>query len=119
MAGLFSSLASQAAQSRGEDSALPTHPATEGRIQVAALDGEGLLKSFGQGETKTLAVQDVSISLCHKELALLMGPSGSGKSTLLAMISGLLRPDEGQVQALGQNIWQHSKAQMERFRLKY
>lgn len=31
------------------------------------------------------------------ELLVLEGPSGSGKTTLLHMISGLLRPDEGQV----------------------
>ncbi len=66
MAGLFPGLTPQADKSRGGHSAPPTHPAKEGRPQIAALDGQGLLKSFGQGETKTLAVQDVSISLYHK-----------------------------------------------------
>ena len=48
-----------------------------------------------------------------------MGPSGSGKSTLLAVLSGLLRPDGGQVMSLGQDIWKMSDAQRERFRLKH
>jgi putative ABC transport system ATP-binding protein len=53
------------------------------------------------------------------ELALLMGPSGSGKSTLLAMLSGLLRPDEGVVEVLGTDLWSLNDQARERFRLKH
>src|SRR5439155_20386833 len=53
------------------------------------------------------------------EIVLLMGPSGSGKSTLLAILSGLLRPDSGQVQALNQYLWTMSDKQRERFRLEH
>jgi putative ABC transport system ATP-binding protein len=35
------------------------------------------------------------------------------------MISGLLRPDEGRVSALTENMWTFSQVQMERFRLKH
>jgi putative ABC transport system ATP-binding protein len=48
-----------------------------------------------------------------------MGPSGSGKSTLLAVLSALLRPDAGTVQALGHNLWVLSEQQLERFRLRH
>jgi putative ABC transport system ATP-binding protein len=48
-----------------------------------------------------------------------MGPSGSGKSTLLAILSGLLRPDSGQVAALGQDLWSLSDRGRERFRLRH
>jgi putative ABC transport system ATP-binding protein len=85
---------------------------------TAHLEAHGLFKGFGQGETRTMAVQGVSLPLHRGELALLMGPSGSGKSTLLAMISGLLRPDSGRVVALGQDIWDRSQVELERFRLK-
>jgi putative ABC transport system ATP-binding protein len=83
------------------------------------LEGRTLTKSFGQGETKSTAVNSASLQLHRKQLTLLMGPSGSGKSTLLAMISGLLRPDEGQVVAMNEDIWSRSKVEMERFRLKW
>src|SRR4051812_11629580 len=73
------------------------------------LESQSLLKGFGQGETRSVAVNDVSIKLYRGELTLLMGPSGSGKSTLLAMISGLLRPDQGRVTALNEDIWGRSK----------
>jgi putative ABC transport system ATP-binding protein len=46
-----------------------------------------------------------------------MGPSGSGKSTLLAAVSGLLRPDEGSVVALGESIWEKPRKAIDRFRL--
>ena len=69
-----------------------------------ALQGWHLTRSFGDGETRTTALRDVSLELYGSQVALLMGPTGSGKSTLLAVLSGLLRPDSGQVHALGQDI---------------
>lgn len=77
-----------------------------------------LTKSFGTGEVMTTALQDVNIELFPYQLALLMGPSGSGKSTLLAALSGLLRPDSGQVMALGQDLWAMTEKEREDFRLK-
>lgn len=83
------------------------------------LSGEGLLRSFGAGATKTHALKNVSLELHRGEMNLLMGPSGSGKSTLLAVLSGLLRPDGGAVRALGQDVWAMSDTEMERFRLRH
>src|SRR5438876_10481145 len=48
-----------------------------------------------------------------------MGPSVSCKSTLLAAISGLLRPDHGQVLALGKDLWRISDGERQAFRLKF
>ncbi len=81
--------------------------------------GRHLTRAFGQGEMKTTALNDVSITLERGHVALLMGPSGSGKSTLLAVLSGLLHPDGGQVLSLGHDIWKMSEAERERFRLKH
>ncbi|MFZ9825464.1 MAG: ABC transporter ATP-binding protein, partial [Gemmataceae bacterium] len=78
-----------------------------------------LLKTFGEGDMKSTAVNGVSLSLNHGEIALLMGPSGSGKTTLLAMLSGLLRPNGGKVVALGSDIWNMSELDRERFRRKH
>lgn len=84
-----------------------------------ALRGRNLTRTFGTGDTKTTALHEVSIDITTGQVDLLMGPSGSGKSTLLAVLSGLLRPDSGQVMSLGQDIWAMSDRERERFRLKH
>lgn len=89
------------------------------RTTPLALEAHDLVRSFGDGETRTVAVANVSLKLHKNELALLMGPSGSGKSTLLAIISGLLQPEDGKVLALGDDLWKKSGLEMERFRLKH
>jgi putative ABC transport system ATP-binding protein len=83
------------------------------------LRGRHLTRIFGEGETLTTAVDDVSLDLYQGQVALLMGPSGSGKSTLLAVLSGLLQPNRGQVLALGEDVWKMSDRQRERFRLQH
>ncbi|MCX7699347.1 MAG: ABC transporter ATP-binding protein [Gemmataceae bacterium] len=87
------------------------------------LQGFHLTRSFGDGETRTYALRDVSLGLKKGELALLMGPSGSGKSTLLAVLSGLLEPDSGQVLARvdgdAVDLWKLTPRQREHFRLKH
>ena len=65
-----------------------------------AIAGSGLSRTFGSGETRTVAVHHANVEFLPGEMSLLMGPSGSGKTTLLAMLSGLLRPDSGQVVSL-------------------
>ena len=53
--------------------------------------------SFGKGDARVRAVQDVSLNFEPRTLSLVMGPSGSGKTTLLSMLGCLLSPDEGTV----------------------
>jgi putative ABC transport system ATP-binding protein len=83
------------------------------------LQARGLTRSFGAGEVKTTALDGVSLELFRGQMALLMGPSGSGKSTLLAVLSGLLKPDDGEVVALGQDIWQLGDREREEFRRQH
>jgi len=52
-----------------------------------------LTKAFGS----LIAVNEVSISLKQKTLTILIGPNGSGKTTLMNVISGIYKPDGGQV----------------------
>jgi putative ABC transport system ATP-binding protein len=86
------------------------------------LRGLHMKRSFGDGETRSYALRDVSLDLFRGQLVLLMGPSGSGKSTLLAVLSGLLQPDSGKVLAFdGEkmiDIWTMTDRQRENFRLK-
>jgi putative ABC transport system ATP-binding protein len=103
--------------------ALGTPPLEQGRMHddSPVLRGLDLTRSFGDGESLTFALRNVSLELYRGQLTLLMGPSGSGKSTLLAVLSGLLRPDSGQVLAWNgekmTDIWRLTSRQRERFRL--
>ena len=67
--------------------------------------GQGLCKWFGEGETRTYAVKDVSFDADFHEMLYIVGPSGSGKTTLLSMISGILRPNAGTVRVEDTDIW--------------
>ncbi len=84
-----------------------------------ALLAERIAKAYTTGKVETRVLEDLSIALEERELALVLGPSGSGKSTLLAILSGLLRPDRGRVLALGEDLWRLSRQQLERFRLHH
>ena len=53
----------------------------------------GLCKSFGAKE----AVAGVDLEIAAGSLAGLVGPNGAGKTTSLSMMTGLLRPDVGQI----------------------
>jgi len=92
---------------------------TEPDTDAPTLSGRDLTRSFGSGETRATALADVSLDLYPGQMALLMGPSGSGKSTLLAVLSGLLKPDSGQVLALGLDVWKQTERQREAFRLQH
>ncbi len=49
------------------------------------------------GANGVLAVRGASLALKPKDFVALMGPSGSGKTTFIGVLSGLDRPDEGEV----------------------
>jgi len=82
-----------------------------------AIVATGLTKWFGEGESKTIAVKEVGFVAHFGEMLFIVGPSGSGKTTLLSMISGILRPNAGNVVVKGVNIWTLSNDQLADFRL--
>jgi putative ABC transport system ATP-binding protein len=82
-----------------------------------ALVAHGLYKRFKTGRTHIEVLKRVDFDALHGEVTMVMGPSGSGKSTLVAALSGLLKPDEGKVEALGQDLWSLKGGKLDRFRL--
>lgn len=65
---------------------------------AGALEARGLTRDFGP----VRAVDGVDLVLAAGEFAAVLGPNGAGKSTLLSMLSGRLRPSEGEVSILGE-----------------
>src|SRR6204780_1241262 len=66
-----------------------------------AIEVRGLRKSFGDKE----AVAGIDLEIAPGSLAGLIGPNGAGKTTSLSMMTGLLRPDGGQVLINGLDAW--------------
>lgn len=55
---------------------------------------------------------DISLHLESKESVAIVGVSGSGKSTLLHILSSLLKPDHGQVELFGNDIYSLNEEQL-------
>jgi putative ABC transport system ATP-binding protein len=86
-------------------------------VKKVAIAGHHIDKWFGENETKTYAVRDVNFEAFFGELLFIVGPSGSGKTTLLSILSGILKPDRGQVLVDNADIWQWSQDALAEFRL--
>jgi NitT/TauT family transport system ATP-binding protein len=61
------------------------------------LEVTDLTRTYGQGATVHLAIENVTLSVADGELVTIVGPSGCGKSTLLRCIGGLLTPTSGSI----------------------
>ncbi|WP_409492796.1 ABC transporter ATP-binding protein [Amycolatopsis sp. cmx-11-12] len=69
-------------------------------METPLLQGLGLHKAFGPDQ----ALAGAGLTLEAGEIVAIMGPSGSGKSTLLHCLSGIVRPDKGQVLFRGREL---------------
>ncbi len=69
---------------------------------AAALRVIDVSKTYARSDQPALTA--TSFDVQPGEFTSLVGPSGCGKSTLLAMIAGLLMPDTGSVEALGETV---------------
>jgi len=67
---------------------------------MVLLEVRNVVKSFGG----LRALQDVSLSVAKGEIRAVIGPNGAGKSTLFNVMTGLLKPDSGDVVFEGEPI---------------
>ena len=89
------------------------------RLDQTALKAVNLRKRFKTGRTFVEVLKGVDFDARHGDVTMVMGPSGSGKSTLVAVLSGLMKPDEGSVKALGDDLWSQGGGRIDRFRLDH
>jgi putative ABC transport system ATP-binding protein len=71
-----------------------THPILSPRLNrlesaPAAAQAHGLTKVYGEGETRTVALDGVDVAFPKGAFTPIIGPSGSGKSTLMHCMAGL------------------------------
>lgn len=77
-----------------------------------------LVKSYDEGGRKRVVLEDANLKIKRGEIALLLGKSGSGKSTILNILSGIDRPDKGEVKIWGRKLSRLSDHQLTEFRRK-
>ena len=65
-----------------------------------AVEMRGITKTFGS----VVANKDVDLTLRQGEILALLGENGSGKTTLMNMLSGIYKPDKGEIRINGQDI---------------
>lgn len=70
--------------------------------------------TYEGASTPTLKIPELTISAGQK--VFVFGPSGSGKTTLLEVLSGVLVPQQGQVQVAGVDLRSLSDSQRDQFR---
>ena len=83
---------------------------------MSILEVQNLSKIYGEKETKTVAVDNISFKVEKGEFVAIVGASGSGKSTLLHMIGGVDKPTSGNIIINGTNIYELSEPKQAEFR---
>lgn len=71
---------------------------------MAILEVRNLTHTFGQGKVRLQVLKDLNFAVSKGEFIALLGPSGCGKSTLFNIISGLLKPNSGDILLNGNRI---------------
>ena len=71
---------------------------------------EGVVKRFGK--TAKPALDGVSITIAPGRMTGLVGPDGAGKTTLIRILAGLIDPDSGKIEVLGQAATQTDRSRI-------
>jgi len=79
---------------------------------------KNVTKIYGKKKNQFMALKNVSLTIPTGASVAILGKSGSGKSTLMHAISGLDKPQKGQVIIDGQDILQLKPKYVDEFRAK-
>jgi len=83
---------------------------------MPAIEFKDVVKIFGKGEGKQVAVDHVSFTIENGEFVVILGQSGAGKSTVLNMLGGMDVPTEGKVIVDGKEISSYNDRQLSEYR---
>lgn len=76
---------------------------------MSILKVKNLIKEYGKGDARVVAINDVSFEVEKGEFIVMIGPSGSGKSTILHSLAGLEKPTSGSIFLYDKDISKMSK----------
>lgn len=78
-------------------------------MNITKNDKKLVLKNVSRSFDADKILNNISLEIREGEFVSLLGPSGSGKSTILNIISGVLKPDNGEVKVEGEISYMHQK----------
>lgn len=87
-------------------------------MESGMIEVKNITKTYGKKQNAFVALNDVSIAIPKGASVAILGKSGSGKSTLMHAMSGLDRPEKGEVVIDGENILKLKQKAVDRFRAK-
>ena len=73
---------------------------TEALQMELAVETNGLTKKYGS----LTAVNKLDLKVAQALFTVFLGPNGAGKTTTIKILVGLLKPTEGTVKVLGQEV---------------
>lgn len=82
------------------------------------LQVKNLTKQFKSGDTKVVAVNDISLSIPQGVFVAIIGKSGSGKSTLLSLLGALDKPSAGEIIVYDRDITKMSDRKLINYRCR-
>ncbi len=85
---------------------------------ASAIVVNSLVKTYGKGEARFTALNDISLEIQEGESVAILGKSGSGKSTLMHLMALLDKPTSGQIVIKGQDSSKLSGRKLNRLRNK-
>jgi heme ABC exporter ATP-binding subunit CcmA len=77
----------------------------ESEMSGPVLEARKLVKSFGSNRV----LRGVDLTIAGGDRYYLFGPNGAGKTTLVRLLTGLLRPDSGEVRLFGEPVGRESE----------
>lgn len=85
---------------------------------MAEITVADVTKTYGKKKNAFLALDDINVVISDGVTVAIVGKSGSGKSTLMHAMSGLDRPEQGEVIIDDENILRLKAKQVDAFRSK-
>lgn len=80
------------------------------------IEVKNVTKTYGKKQNAFKAIDDVTFTVPDGASVAIIGKSGSGKSTLMHAMSGLDRPEKGEIIIDGENILKLKQKQVDSFR---
>ncbi|MBR1747721.1 MAG: ABC transporter ATP-binding protein [Clostridia bacterium] len=85
-------------------------------MEKLLIEAKNLIKTYGEGEGLTYALNDVSINVYEHDFLVILGGSGSGKSTFLNMLGGIDKVEKGEIIVNGEDIVKYNDKQLTLYR---